>query len=93
MEKNPSYLINFSDYYNMFYQLECLVSTSNESRLIISSGGLEMLFSNERKHHLKLPNKSEDGLVAANIAYLVRYLCDNLMKDKRKELFVLDDAV
>ena len=29
----------------------------------------------------------------SNIAFLVRYLCDTVMKDPRKELFVLDDTV
>jgi ubiquitin related modifier 1 len=27
------------------------------------------------------------------VAYLVDYLCDNAMKDPRKELFVLDGTV
>lgn len=56
------------------------------------SGGLEMLFSNERKHKITIPGKDEGG-TASNIAYLIRYLCQNLMKDSRKELFVLDDSV
>ncbi|KAK2761382.1 Ubiquitin- modifier 1 [Arachnomyces sp. PD_36] len=56
------------------------------------SGGLEMLFSNERKHTITIPVRDESGAVS-NIAYLIRYLCENLMKDSRKELFVLDDAV
>ena len=55
-------------------------------------GGLEILFSNERKHKISLPMKDASG-GATNIAYLVRYLCDNLMKDPRKELFLLDGSV
>ena len=51
-----------------------------------------MLFSNERKHQMLLPAKDEDGKTA-NIAFLVRYLCQHVMKDQRKELFVLDDTV
>jgi ubiquitin related modifier 1 len=57
-----------------------------------NSGGLEMLFSNERKHKLAIPKSDESG-GPVNISYLIRYLIQNLMKDPRKELFVLDDAV
>lgn len=51
-----------------------------------------MLFSNQRKHHVSLPAEDENGRTA-NIAFLIRYLCTHLMKDARKELFVLDEAV
>lgn len=51
-----------------------------------------MLFDNEHKHKVHLPTKEQDG-TPTNIACLVRYLCDHLMKDKRKELFVLDDSM
>lgn len=51
-----------------------------------------MLFSNRRKHQITLPIRDEND-AAANIAYLVRYLCQNVMRDHRKELFVLDDTV
>ena len=56
------------------------------------SGGLEMLFSNQRKHQISLPTKSDNGK-AANVAFLVRYLCQYLMKDRTEELFVLDGTV
>ncbi|KAK2872089.1 Ubiquitin- modifier 1 [Arthroderma sp. PD_2] len=56
------------------------------------TGGLEMLFSNERTHKIALPSRDSNG-VAANISYLVKYLIENVMKDQRKELFVVDDAV
>ncbi|KAF2140510.1 uncharacterized protein K452DRAFT_288595 [Aplosporella prunicola CBS 121167] len=56
------------------------------------TGGLEMLFSNQRKHNIPLPDKDESGS-PANIAFLVRYLCEHIMEDHRKELFVLDDTV
>ncbi|KAL8737954.1 MAG: hypothetical protein Q9181_001217, partial [Wetmoreana brouardii] len=55
-------------------------------------GGLEMLFSNLRKHSISLPKRDENGNVS-NAAFLVRYLCNHLMKDRRKELFVVDDTV
>lgn len=51
-----------------------------------------MLFSNERKLSLAIPAKDETGN-GSNIAYLVRHLCDKVMKDPRKELFVLDGTV
>jgi ubiquitin related modifier 1 len=50
------------------------------------------LFANQKKYDLALPAKDESG-EAANVAFLVRHLCDKVMKDPRKELFVLDDTV
>ena len=60
--------------------------------LICLSGGLELLFSNQRKHQISLPAKDEDGQTA-NVAFLVQFLCQHLMKDRRKELFVMDGTV
>ncbi|VUC36856.1 unnamed protein product [Clonostachys rosea] len=54
------------------------------------SGGLEILFADERHHSLSLPALDKDGS-PSNIGFLINYLCENLMKDQRKELFVLDD--
>lgn len=51
-----------------------------------------MLFSNKRKHELFIPITGKSG-INPTVQYLVQYLCDNLMKDPRKELFVLDDSV
>lgn len=51
-----------------------------------------MLFSNKRKHELSIPVDEKSGS-NPTVQYLVQYLCDNLMKDPRKELFVLDDSV
>lgn len=56
------------------------------------SGGLEILFANERKHNVALPAQSGNGC-KPNIAYLLQYLVENLMKDERKELFILEDNV
>lgn len=56
------------------------------------TGGLEILFSNERKHNVVLPAQLSDGN-KPNIAYLLHYLVENLMKDERKELFILEDNV
>ncbi|KAI4917349.1 Ubiquitin- modifier 1 [Alternaria incomplexa] len=68
---------------------------SNDETIPISiefSGGLEILFANQKKYDLALPAKDESG-EPASVAFLVRYLCDKVMKDPRKELFVLDDTV
>ncbi|OAQ64524.1 ubiquitin related modifier (URM1) domain-containing protein [Pochonia chlamydosporia 170] len=54
------------------------------------SGGLEMLFADQRRHSLTLPAKDKDGQ-PANIAFLIDHLCQNVMNDTRKELFILDD--
>ncbi len=51
-----------------------------------------MLFSNQRKHQISLPATDEAGRTAT-LGFLVRYLCQHLMQDQRKELFVIDDAV
>lgn len=56
------------------------------------SGGLEMLFSNERKHKISLPSRV-DGGSQPNIAYLLQYLVHSVMKDQRKELFIMEDNV
>lgn len=56
------------------------------------SGGLEMIFSNQRNHKVAVPAVDEDGK-PANVAFLIRYLCDNMMQQDKKELFILDDTV
>lgn len=56
------------------------------------SGGLEMLFSDQRRHELSMPAIDKNSK-PVTIAYLVEYLCENTMKDTRKELFVLDHHV
>jgi len=51
-----------------------------------------MLFDDVHKHSISLASDADNGK-PPNIAYLVTYICENLMKDSRKELFVLDNAV
>jgi len=51
-----------------------------------------MLFSNERKHNVAIPAQLNDGS-RPNIAYLLQHLVSNVMKDERKELFILEDNV
>lgn len=65
---------------------------SNRPLLTYRRGGLELLFSNKRQHTVTLPYVDEQGH-AANLAFLVRYVCENLMKDRRKDMFILDGTV
>jgi ubiquitin related modifier 1 len=51
-----------------------------------------MLFSDKRKHKVSVPATQEDEQ-PSTVAFLIRWLCENLMKDPRKEMFVLDDTV
>ena len=55
-------------------------------------GGLEMLFSNQRNHKVSVPARDQDGK-PENVAFLIKHLCDNLMTDQKKELFLLDESV
>jgi ubiquitin related modifier 1 len=57
--------------------------------LALTSGGLEILFSNKRRHDISIPASMDSGK-RPNITYLLRHLVDNVIKDERKELFVLD---
>ncbi|KAJ6438510.1 ubiquitin related modifier 1 [Purpureocillium lavendulum] len=69
--------------------------TNGAQQLTISvefSGGLEMLFSDQRHHSVTLPSEGDDGR-RANIALLIDHLCRHVMKDTRKELFVLDGHI
>ncbi|KAL5114009.1 Ubiquitin-related modifier 1 [Pleosporales sp. CAS-2024a] len=69
------------------------MSNNDEVPITIEfTGGLEMLFGNQKNYSLSVPAKDEQN-APANVAFLVRYLCDQVMKDARKELFVLDDTV
>lgn len=56
------------------------------------SGGLEMLFDNVSSHKVSIPAHNADGF-AFTVGDLIPWLCENLMKDSRKELFVLDGGV
>lgn len=49
-----------------------------------------MLFSDQRQHKLVIPAHDKDSK-PVTIAYLIDHLCQHVMKDSRKELFVLDD--
>jgi ubiquitin related modifier 1 len=49
-----------------------------------------MLFADERRHSLSIPPTDKDGR-PSTIAYLIEYLCKTVMRDTRKDLFVLDN--
>lgn len=51
-----------------------------------------MLFSDKKKHNLNIPAKDPSDR-PATVASLVAYLCKNVLKDKREEMFVLDGHV
>merc|ERR1712000_375982 len=83
------------DYLGSTYQLLIMGDASDvgsEANLPVVvefSGGLEMLFADERHHSLTIPSTDKDGS-PSTIAHLIDYLCQHVMKDTRKELFVLD---
>ncbi|KAI5849557.1 ubiquitin-related modifier 1 [Morchella snyderi] len=56
------------------------------------SGGLELLFSKQKTHKVQIPASDPSGK-PANAGFLVGWLCDNLMVDKRKDMFVMDGTV
>ncbi|KAI9667207.1 MAG: Ubiquitin- modifier 1 [Bathelium mastoideum] len=57
------------------------------------TGGLELLFSKTRQHRILLPSVDPSGQQPTTIAYLIHWLCNNLMTDDRREMFILDDCV
>lgn len=67
-------------------------STSTITMTVEFTGGLEMLFDNVPSHHIKLPSKNTQGQ-NFTIGDLIPWLCENLMRDTRKELFVLEGNV
>ncbi|KAI8714422.1 Ubiquitin-related modifier 1 [Fusarium sp. LHS14.1] len=67
-----------------------MVEQSSLTITVEFSGGLEMLFSDKRQHSLSIPAVTQEGK-PANIAYLIDHLCQNVMQDSRKDLFVLDN--
>ncbi|XP_006455438.1 hypothetical protein AGABI2DRAFT_194977 [Agaricus bisporus var. bisporus H97] len=73
------------------------MSTDTVSLKIEFSGGLELLFANQRSHRISIPAivPKDDGDVetkSADITYLIHYLRHNLLKE-RPELFTEDKTV
>ncbi|EXJ62706.1 ubiquitin-like modifier 1 [Cladophialophora yegresii CBS 114405] len=56
------------------------------------TGGLELLFDNVAQHSLSFAKNTDEGK-PPTVGFLVKYLCEHLMKDSRKELFVLNGNV
>ncbi|KIV90786.1 hypothetical protein PV10_05394 [Exophiala mesophila] len=66
---------------------------ANEIHVTVEfTNGLEILFDNVSKHSITLSADADNGK-SPTVGYLVNYICDNLIKDPRKELFILDGAV
>ena len=57
----------------------------------LHSGGLEMLFSDQRRHSLEIPAVNDKDGKRTNIAFLIDHLRRDVMKDEREHLFVLDN--
>jgi hypothetical protein len=57
------------------------------------SGGLELLFSSQRSHKIALPSTDPSTNLPANVGFLIDWLCKNLMKDPRQDMFVLEGTV
>ena len=60
--------------------------------LTLSSGGLDVLFSNQRKLNVALPTQDAKGQTA-NMDFLIHHLHDHYLTDHRKDFFMLDDTV
>lgn len=57
------------------------------------SGGLELLFSSQRSHKIALPCTDPATNQPVNVGFLIDWLCKNLMKDPRQDMFVLEGTV
>jgi hypothetical protein len=66
---------------------------SNLISIYYHSGGLELLFSSQRSHKIALPSTDPSTNLPANIGFLIDWLCKNLMKDPRQDMFVLEGTV
>ena len=84
MEQSIPLTVEFTYVFAIHYQ--------DYTHLTHYSGGLELLFSNQRKHKVLIP-VNDDQKRPSNVSYLIQHLCNNLMKDPRKEMFVIDDSV
>jgi len=51
-----------------------------------------MLFADQRKHKLPIP-AYDDNKNPVTVGWLVHYLCNEIMQDARKDMFVLDGHV
>jgi len=67
----------------------CTMTTTKSVRVEFS-GGLELLFSNQKSQKVEIPTTADDKPTDVN--YLIHWLRDNLLKE-RSELFVDNDTV
>ncbi|PQE21579.1 Ubiquitin-related modifier 1 protein [Rutstroemia sp. NJR-2017a WRK4] len=51
-----------------------------------------MLFSDQRIHKLSIPS-TDSSEKPVTVGWLVNHLCENVMQDSRKEMFILDGHV
>ncbi|KPI42577.1 Ubiquitin-related modifier 1 [Cyphellophora attinorum] len=66
------------------------------------TGGLEILFNNVSRHRITLPatmpsssatTQTSPSVKPTTVGYLIKWLLENLLRDPRKELFVVDGTV
>lgn len=75
--------------YTKFYHRKALMTLSIKVEF---SGGLELLFSNQRSHAVTIPSIDPITSQRTNLQHLINYLRDNLLKE-RVELFVENNTV
>lgn len=68
-------------------------TTGSRTQLTVPSGGLELLFADQRSIKMALPATNPATGAATTVGDLVHHLADNVMDDTRKELFVVERAV
>lgn len=72
------------------------MSTPTIALKIEFGGGLELLFANKRSHNINIPTSvptdNKTDTKPADIAYLIHYLKDRLLKE-REELFMENGTV
>jgi hypothetical protein len=76
-------------YVSLHPQICKTIPTSNP----IPSGGLELLFASQRSHKIALPATDPATNQPVNVGFLIDWLCKNLMKDPRQDMFVLEGTV
>lgn len=84
----------FTVYYRHLFQTHAVriphadswTMTTTISVRVEFGGGLELLFSNQKSHTVKIPAKTGDDK-RSDVKYLIYWLKDNLLRE-REELFL-----
>jgi len=76
----------------LIVEFSYVTGTQRGSKLTNLRGGLELLFADQRKLSISVPAKDDKGN-AVTVGWLVDHLCNEYMKDSRKDMFVLDGHV